>query len=98
MDRLDVARRVRGIVEGPAQIADAARDRGLADDGIAPRRGEELVLRDQVLRAFDQMAEDGEGLRQSGARFRAAPAVCGSMWTAGTSPGASVAWQGPRPS
>jgi hypothetical protein len=77
MDRLDVARRARGIIEGLAQIADAARERGFADDGVAPGHGEKLVLRDQVLGMLDQMAEHRERLRGELEAILAAPRPSG---------------------
>ena len=60
MHRFDVTRRARGIAQGLAQVADAARQGGVAHDRVPPHRGEHLVLRDQALRMPDQVPQDGK--------------------------------------
>jgi hypothetical protein len=62
MDGLDVPRRAGLVGQRSPQVADAARERGLAHDDVAPDHCEELVLRDEPIGMLDEMAEDGERL------------------------------------
>jgi hypothetical protein len=73
MDRLDVARRARRIGQRAAQVAYAAREGGLTDDRVAPRGGEQVVLRDELLGMLDEVAQDRERLRREVQRSFATP-------------------------
>ena len=64
MDRLDVARSIRGVLQRLAQIADAARQGGVADDGVPPHGGEQVVLGHQAEGTLDEEPENGERLRR----------------------------------
>ena len=63
MHGLDVARRARRIGERLAQVTDAARQRRLAHDRVAPDRAEQIVLGDESSGVREQVAEDCERLR-----------------------------------
>src|SRR5262249_53912687 len=57
---LDVSRRAGGIAQRLAQIANAARQRRVAHDRVAPDRREQIVLRDQPMRMLHEMSQDGK--------------------------------------
>ena len=71
--RLDVPRRFGRIPERLAQIANAAREGGVAHDRVAPDGGEQLVLGDQAARVLDQVAQDRERPRRQREPPRSAP-------------------------
>src|SRR5262249_40402202 len=56
-----------------AQISNAARQRGIADDRIAPHHREQVVLGDEPLRMLDQIAQNRECSRRELQESLAAP-------------------------
>jgi hypothetical protein len=61
---LDVARAAGVVGERAAQLLDAGRQRIVTDRATAPHAIEELLLGDDLLRAFCQRAEHGGGARR----------------------------------
>src|SRR5262249_32520494 len=71
--RLDISRRARRVSERFAQIANAARQRRVAHDRVAPDRGEQLRFRDQPRAVLDEVSQDGECTRRQRESPRTAP-------------------------
>ena len=62
MPSLDVARLLGVVTECLAQLLDAGGQGVVADDGVAPDRGEQLLLGDGLAGTLHQQPEDRGGL------------------------------------
>ena len=53
-------------IEGFAELADGDLEDGVSDERLGPDGGEEVVLCDELARAFDEVAKQGERLGAEG--------------------------------